>query len=77
MEDIAIIGVISKRFGKIIITSEGGEIYNLSAIRPWEAVAPDFNSAQFEKYVGKRVRVSGKTDGDTIWNAQIEELDEK
>ncbi|MBD3189656.1 MAG: hypothetical protein GF308_03385 [Candidatus Heimdallarchaeota archaeon] len=77
MEDMAIIGVISKRFGKIIITTEGGEIYNLSAIRPWEAVSPDFNSGKFEKHLGKRVRVSGITDGDTIWNAHIEELDEK
>ena len=74
MEDIAIIGFVSKRFDRIVITTEGGEIYNLSAIMPWEAVSPDFDRGQFIPFIEKRARASGKTDGSTIWGAHLEEL---
>ncbi len=50
---------------------DNGTEYKLSAIMPWEAVSPDFDSGKFAAVLGKRVTVSGVTDGTTIWGADV------
>ncbi len=71
LEDIEVRGLISKVLNRyVVITEEGGE-YELSAIMPWEAVSPDFDSGRFAKELGHTMIVSGKSDGSTIWGARL------
>ncbi|NHJ05868.1 MAG: hypothetical protein EAX90_13665 [Candidatus Heimdallarchaeota archaeon] len=75
MKEDSIIGNVEKRFnGFIVVTSEGKE-YKLYAIRPMEAVSPDFNIGQFEKFLGKKVKASGLFDEGSIWNAYLEQIE--
>jgi hypothetical protein len=54
-----------------MVTMDNGTEYKLSAIMPWAAVSPDFDSGKFAAVLGKRVTVSGVTDGTTIWGADV------
>ena len=71
LKEITVTGLISKIFNDYTITMDDGTEYKLSAIMPWEAVSPDFDSGKFAVVLGKRVSVSGMTDGSTIWGAEI------
>ncbi|MHA2423241.1 MAG: hypothetical protein ACXAEF_00505 [Candidatus Thorarchaeota archaeon] len=71
LQDIEVTGLISKVLNRyVVITREGAE-YELSAIMPWEAVSPDFDSGQYAVELGRTMVVSGKTDGSTIWGATL------
>jgi hypothetical protein len=74
LEEISVIGQISTSLGRHSVITDDGDEYQLSAIAPWEAVAPDYDSQRFAQYVGKRVHVCGLTDGSTIWRASLDEL---
>ena len=74
MEDIVVVGLISKAQGRYVITTDEGVRYELSAISPWEAVPLDFESGDYELYLGEIARAHGITDGGTIWRATLEEL---
>jgi len=71
LKEITVTGLMSKIFDSYTVTMDDGTEYKLSAIMPWEAVSPDFDSGKFATVLGKRVSVSGMTDGDTIWGAKI------
>ncbi|MHA2313528.1 MAG: hypothetical protein ACXADF_18790 [Candidatus Thorarchaeota archaeon] len=73
LKDITVTGLMSKILDYYMITKDDGTDYKLSAIMPWEAVSPDFDSGKFAVVLGKRVTVSGSSDGDTIWGAQVVE----
>ena len=73
MKEISITGIVSKIIDQYVITTDDGTEYKLSAIMPWEAVAPDFGSGDFALYLGKRVTAIGTTDGHTIWRAALSE----
>lgn len=66
-------GIISEDLDEYVLTTEGGAVYKLSAIMPWEAVPPDFDSGRFAAKLGERVTISGVTDGNTIWRADLVE----
>ena len=74
-KEISVIGIISKIFNEYVITADDGKEYKLSAIMPYEAVSPDFDSGRFAIGLGKRVVVSGVTDGETIWRASVSQID--
>jgi hypothetical protein len=73
LEEITITGLVSKILERYVVTTDDGTEYVLSAIMPYEAVSPDYNSHIFAERLGMRVRVSGVTDGHTIWRAFITE----
>ena len=76
MEEISVVGLISQILGKYVVTTDDGTQYELSAILPWEAVAPDYGTGEFAPSLGKRVEVTGLTDGGTIWGARINQSPE-
>ncbi len=76
MEDVEISGVVSRKMEKYILTTEDGEEYTLYAINPWESVPVDFDTAKFEKFIGEKVKVFGRSSGTEIWNALIHCLDD-
>ena len=73
MKEITITGIVSRILDHYVITTDDGTEYKLSAIMPWEAVAPDFGSGDFALHLGKRMTASGSFDGYTIWRATLSE----
>ncbi|MCK5238709.1 MAG: hypothetical protein KAR33_04120 [Candidatus Thorarchaeota archaeon] len=71
LKDIEVTGLISKVLNRYVVITKEGVEYELSAIMPWEAVSPDFDSGQFAKELGHTMIASGKTDGSTIWGATL------
>ncbi|MHA1906859.1 MAG: hypothetical protein ACW98Y_06170 [Candidatus Thorarchaeota archaeon] len=71
LKDIEITGLISKVLNRYVVITKEGVEYELSAIMPWEAVSPDFDSGQYAQQLGRTMVVSGKTDGSTIWGATL------
>ena len=71
LKEIEVEGIISQTGKQYTITSDDGTNYDLSAILPWEAVASDYGIGAFTHHVGKRAKIAGLTDGYTIWNAQL------
>lgn len=76
MEDIEVVGLVTKPGGEYAIVTDDGHEYRLSAILPWAAVSADYGTDQFERCLGKRMMASGVTDGGTIWNADLSEVAE-
>ncbi len=74
MKDITIVGVLEERPNGFIVKTEIGKEFQLYAIRPMEAVSPDFDIGKFAVFVGKKVRASGMCDGDAIYSATVEEI---
>ena len=73
MEEISVTGIISQILDQTVITTDDGTEFKLSAIMPWEAVAPEFGSGDFALHLGKRMMASGSSDGQTIWGASLTE----
>ena len=71
LKEIQVTGLVSKIFGKYVITADDGVEYELSNIKPWESTSPDFNSGQFAENVGRRMIARGFSDGGTIWSATL------
>ena len=74
LEQITVIGLISKIMDRYVVTTEDGTEYELSAILPWEAVSPDVGSGAFALHLGKKMQVTGQSDGSTIYGAQLEDI---
>ncbi|NHJ48203.1 MAG: hypothetical protein FK733_10490 [Asgard group archaeon] len=77
MQDVELIGMISEKMNRYILTTDDGTEYTVYAINPWESVPPEFDTAKFSKYVGEKVRVFGNASGTEIWNATMHSLDGK
>ncbi|MFW9907228.1 MAG: hypothetical protein ACFFEF_01525 [Candidatus Thorarchaeota archaeon] len=77
LEEIEVSGLISKVLDRYVVITVDGTEYELSAIMPWEAVSPDFDSGRFAKELGQRMVVSGMTDGAIIWGANLRKLNEE
>ena len=75
MDDIEVVGLISKVINRYVVITKDGTEYELSAIMPWEAVSPDFDSGRFAQNLGQKMAVSGSTDGSTIWGAQLRPIE--
>jgi len=73
LEEITVVGLISKIMDRYVVTTDDGTQYTLSAIMPYESVSPDYNSASFAEHLGLRAKVSGLCDGSTIWRAYLTE----
>ncbi|MBD3408033.1 MAG: hypothetical protein GF411_18075 [Candidatus Lokiarchaeota archaeon] len=73
LEEIEIVGLVSKIMNRYVITTDDGMQYELAAIKPHEAVARDYDLGSFAHSLGKRVVATGLTDGDTIWDAHLQE----
>jgi hypothetical protein len=71
LKEIQVEGVVSQKGNQYTITTDDGIQYNLSAIMPWEAVAPGYRIEGFTLHAGRRVIATGMTDGCTIWKAQL------
>jgi hypothetical protein len=71
MDEITIVGTVSKTASGYVAYTDNGTEYQLSAILPWEAVPPDFGSVGFEMHLAKRMIISGLTDGNTIYGARL------
>lgn len=71
LKEIEVIGLVSKILERYVITTDDGTEFELSAIMPYEAVSPDFGIGIFANSLGKRMVVSGLTDGHTIWSATL------
>lgn len=73
LNEITVVGLISKILDEFVVTTDDGTEYRLSAIMPYEAVAPESGSHVFANHLGMRMKVSGLTDGHTIWRAYLSE----
>ncbi|TXT54112.1 MAG: hypothetical protein BAJATHORv1_90061 [Candidatus Thorarchaeota archaeon] len=73
LEEIEVVGLVSKIRNQYVITTDEGIQYELAAIKPQEAVARDYDLGSFAHSLGKRMLVIGMTDGETIWGAKLEE----
>ena len=73
MEEITVVGLISKILDRYVVTTDDGSQFTLSAIMPYESVSPDYGSHTFAKRLGLRTKVSGLCDGNTIWRAYLTE----
>ncbi len=71
LEEITVIGVISETGGRYVVTTDDGTRYELSAIMPWTAVSADYGTREFRAFLGERARVTGMTDGSTIYGANV------
>lgn len=74
MKEITIIGKVEKRNNEYIVITEDNIEYKLYAIKPMEAVSPDFDIGKFAQFVGKKVRASGISDENAVWDAYLEEI---
>lgn len=74
MKDVTIVGIVEERPDGFVVKTEIGTEFKLYAIRPMEAVSPDFDIGKFAAFVGKRVRASGPCDGNLIYSATVEEI---
>ncbi|HUU77831.1 MAG TPA: hypothetical protein VMX55_05760 [candidate division Zixibacteria bacterium] len=75
MKEDSIIGIVERKFNGFIIVTDKNKEYKLYAIRPMEAVSPDFDIGRFEKFLGKKVKASGLFDDSSIWTAYLEEIE--
>jgi len=75
LNDIEVEGLISKVLNRYVVITKDGTEYELSAIMPWEAVSPDFDSGQFAQSLGQQMAVTGRTDGSTIWGAHLSSIE--
>lgn len=73
MKEISVTGIVSRILDQYVITTDDGAEYKLSAILPWEAVAPDFGSGNFALHLGKKMTATGSVEGYTIWRATLSE----
>ena len=73
MEEIAVTGIIRRSGRNYVIATDDGKEYHLSAILPWEAVSPDYNTHIFELNLGRRMTATGLSDGNTIYKAMLSE----
>ncbi|MHA2261589.1 MAG: hypothetical protein ACXAEN_04275 [Candidatus Thorarchaeota archaeon] len=71
LKDITVAGLISKVLDRYVVTTDDGIEYELSAIMPWEAVAPAHGTHVFAQNLGKKMKVSGQADGYTIYGASL------
>ncbi|MFW9955707.1 MAG: hypothetical protein ACFFD3_14250 [Candidatus Thorarchaeota archaeon] len=71
MDEIIVVGIISRILNEYAVTTDEGVEYKLSAILPWEAVSPEYGSEEFAMHLGKRLTVQGLSDGSTIYRASI------
>ncbi len=71
LQEIEVLGLISRVLDNYIVTTDDGTEYTLSAINPWESVSPDYNSGQYADFLGHRMIARGQTDGSTIWGASL------
>ena len=74
MKESTLIGKVENKFNEYILRTEKNEEIKLYAIRPMEAVSPDFDSGKFAKFIGKKVKASGLFDGSALWDAYLEEI---
>ncbi|UCE09023.1 MAG: hypothetical protein JSW61_08500 [Candidatus Thorarchaeota archaeon] len=75
LKDITVTGLISRILERYVVTTDDGTEYELSAILPWEAVAPDHGTHVFAQNLGKKMTVSGQCDGYTIYGASLSPID--
>ncbi len=71
LREIEVVGTISMVLDRYVVTTDDGKEYGLSAIMPWTSVSADYGTEEFARHLGKRVRVTGQTDGSTIYGAQV------
>ena len=71
LKEIEVEGIVSQLGSQYFLTTDDGDQYELSAILPWESVAPDYRTGIYAQYIGKRVIATGLTKGHTIWNAHL------
>jgi len=69
-----IVGMVVEKMNWFYVVEESGEEYKLYAIRPQEAVSPDFDIGKFAKFVGKEVIATGQIEQGAIWDAQLVEV---
>ena len=69
-----VIGMVEEKMNKYYMVDKSGEEYELFAIRPMEAVSPDFDIGKFAKFVGKEVIATGQIESGAIWNAHLVEV---
>jgi hypothetical protein len=70
-----VIGTVVEKMNWFYVVEKSGEEYKLYAIKPQEAVSPDYNIGKFAKYVGKEVIVRGQINSGEIWDAHLVEID--
>ncbi|NHJ84180.1 MAG: hypothetical protein FK734_01875 [Asgard group archaeon] len=75
MENVELTGTLSQRMNKYILTTDDGTEYILFSISPWEAVSPDFDTAKFAQFIGKKVKVYGRATGTEVWDTVIHSPD--
>ncbi|MHA1124986.1 MAG: hypothetical protein ACTSO7_13140 [Candidatus Heimdallarchaeota archaeon] len=70
-----VVGIVVEKMNYYYVVEEkSGEEYKLYAIRPMEAVSPDFDIGKFAKFVGKEVIARGEIEQGAIWNAHLVEV---
>jgi len=74
MDEIVVVGLLSKILHQYVVTTDDGVEYKLSTNLPREAVSADYVSEEFALHLGKRLTVKGISDGSTIYRAIISEI---
>jgi len=72
-----IIGVVSKKLNRYLLTADDGTEYQLLAINKWETLPEELYTEKYANFVGKKVKVSGRVIENIIWNALIRYSKEK
>ncbi len=66
-----ITGIVSKKLNRYLLTAADGTEYQLLAINKWETLPEELYTEKFGKFVGEKVKVSGRIIENIIWNALI------
>ncbi|MHA1156519.1 MAG: hypothetical protein ACTSQK_10470 [Candidatus Heimdallarchaeota archaeon] len=77
MSESDIIGVVSKKLNRYLLTADDGTEYQLLAINKWETLPEELYTEKFANFVGERVKVTGRVIEKIIWNALIRYSNEK
>lgn len=77
MSEKDITGIVSKKLNKYLLTADDGTQYQLFAINHWETLPEDLYNEKFAKFVGEKVKVTGRVIEKVIWNALVRFPNEK
>ncbi len=70
-------GIVSKKLNHYLLIATDGKEYQLIAINNWETLPKELYTEKFAKFVGEKVKVSGRVIENIIWNALIQFSNEK
>ena len=77
MSEEDIIGVVTKKLDKYLLTADDGTQYELFAKSQWETLPEDLLNENFAQFIGEKVKVTGRIIENVIWDALVRFTKEK